>query len=538
MFNNPALDGTRPDLAEQAQEIFRRKMGLVMPPPALPVNAPNAAAPAPSLAPPSSAAPAIRPPSDNQQELTRLTAPPQPGAIERIGAGGESKGMMPNPLSHTKADTGLSGIGQIKHGAARVPLQILDAVGSMFVPSLMAGLPGTQLHHQMLVSNAAGNVNQEQNTANAEARRNVEAAQVQNLASETEARENPKPPAPQYSPLPTAGGISRFEHHSGTAEPLMVNGEQAQPPTRDTKTDIHEMYSEAVQDALKRGVKPAEDPKVQQLAQAIQDAGRPPAEKVPGRQDKAIALEQKRRMGQALTPEESAFIQAYEHDVKINKTDPQVARAEVFVQGKELPTIDTHNNNALVYVNPNDINKANRETPGRYVPAGAGGPALTKTALLEDIRGNVQQVRNTLSQMPDFDTMDKAKIAVALRSRDPKGSISALISGSAAGSMTPQQQEYLINVTNLIENAMAMRTVLGAGQGSEDLRSAIMATIPGPATPSKAYALQQLNTFEKVLDRLGRGVPKVPLRTDVNGGGEGAQGGGVRKYNPATGKLE
>ena len=42
-----------------------------------------------------------------------------------------------------------------------------------------------------------------------------------------------------------------------------------------------------------------------------------------------------------------------------------------------------------------------------------------------------------------------------------------------------------------------------------------MATIPGPATPNKAYASKQLDTFEKVLNRLERGVPKVPLRTDT-----------------------
>jgi hypothetical protein len=241
----------------------------------------------------------------------------------------------------------------------------------------------------------------------------------------------------------------------------------------------------------------------------------PPAVKEPARDDKAIAIMQKPENER--TPDEVAYLKGYDAWVKKTKVEPGVVRIEALGETRG-PTalLDTKNGNAPILMNWNDYNHAIKAEPGRYIPAGTAVPALNKTALLEDIRGNVQQVRNSLGAMPDFGTMDKGKIALALRSRDPRGAISALISGGAAGALTPAQQDYLINTTNLIENAMAMRSVLGAGQGSEDLRSAIMATIPGPATPNKAYALQQLKVFERVLDRLGRGVPKVPLRTDIN----------------------
>jgi hypothetical protein len=188
--------------------------------------------------------------------------------------------------------------------------------------------------------------------------------------------------------------------------------------------------------------------------------------------------------------------------------------------------LDTQNGNSPAFLNAADINTANKQQPGRYMPAGPAAPALQKTALIEDIRGNVQAVRGNLQAMPDFNGMDKAKIALALRSRDPRGSISALISGGAAGALNPAQQDYLVNTALLIENAMAMRSVLGAGQGSEDLRSAIQATIPGPTTPNREYALKQLGQFEKVLNRLERGVPKVQLRNDVGAGQGGGQRGG------------
>ena len=58
---------------------------------------------------------------------------------------------------------------------------------------------------------------------------------------------------------------------------------------------------------------------------------------------------------------------------------------------------------------------------------------------------------------------------------------------------------------------MAMRSVLGAGQGSEGLKNAIVATLPGPRTPTREYAAKQLDAFERALDRLSRSIPKVKL---------------------------
>jgi hypothetical protein len=216
-----------------------------------------------------------------------------------------------------------------------------------------------------------------------------------------------------------------------------------------------------------------------------------------------------------------------------SKTTPEssvtagVLRMMALSQTRPVQVLDSKNGNAPVTINMDDLNRANLQEPGRFISAGAGVPALNKEALLSDIRGGAQQVRDSLTKMPDFNMADKAKIALALRSRDPRGTVGALISGGALSSMNPDQQEYLVNVTNLVENAMAMRSVLGAGQGSDDLRDAIKAVIPGPATPNKAYALKQLDVFGKTLDRLERGVPQVPLR----GNEPQAAGGGSPNPN-------
>jgi hypothetical protein len=199
--------------------------------------------------------------------------------------------------------------------------------------------------------------------------------------------------------------------------------------------------------------------------------------------------------------------------------------------------LDTKNGNRPVSLNVAEINRANAEEPGRYIPAGPSIPALTQTGLIEDIRGGVQQVRNNLSQMTDadFNLLERSKIAVALRSRDPRSAMEPIINAAAAQHLSGPLQEYLINLLNLKENAMAMRAVLKAGQGSEDMRDAITAVIPGPMTISRQYGLKQLDTFERTLNRVERGVPKVPLRTDIPGAGEGGGGGTFSVTDPHGG---
>ncbi len=227
----------------------------------------------------------------------------------------------------------------------------------------------------------------------------------------------------------------------------------------------------------------------------------------------------------ALSPEEKSELQSHlalKSSAASSGTQATI-RLQGFLQGKEYPMLDTSQGNAPVMLTPADINAANAREPGRYIPSGPGTQALNKTALLEDIRGNITQTRESLSRIPEFDLATKGKIALALSNANSPGqaasSIQNLLSGAAAGSLSPEQQDYLINLTNLVENAMAMRSVLGAGQGSDELRNAIKAVIPGPRTPSNAYAGKQLEKFEATLNRLGRGIPSVPLRPELGQGG-------------------
>ena len=232
------------------------------------------------------------------------------------------------------------------------------------------------------------------------------------------------------------------------------------------------------------------------------------------RDDRAIAIMAKPKA--EWTDADKAYMQGYNQYVQMNKVAPGVMRMEVLGNMREYPGINPETLQPQ-YQTPNQIKAAQAAGGTGIMPGSIATGAMNKTALIEDIRGGVQQVRDSLKGMSDedFSIKDRALIAGALKSRDPRGAVTQLIGGQFKGSLSDKQQEYLINQANLVENAMAMRSVLGAGQGSEDLRNAIVNTIPGATTPSRKYALGQLDTFEKTLNRLERGIPQVPLRSQV-----------------------
>jgi hypothetical protein len=197
------------------------------------------------------------------------------------------------------------------------------------------------------------------------------------------------------------------------------------------------------------------------------------------------------------------------------KTQESTAAANVRVEGfaasRELPVMDTKNANALQYLSAADINTSNKNEPGRYVPAQQGMAAMKPIALLEDVRGNIQQTRDALNGLKsEFDPKTKARIAFALRSGDPAKSFDTLMTNLDIGAMPDDQQAYIQALASLAENSMSLRGITGGGN-AEDARSAIRAMLPSGNTPTRAYGLKQLDLLEKTVDRLRRGQPTVPL---------------------------
>lgn len=96
--------------------------------------------------------------------MTAPAAQPLPGRSAAPSSAAPPMSRFTSPAEDTlsSAQTKGSGIQQIQSPWARVPLQILDAIGSGLFPRLAAGIPGTQAHHQQVVSGLENQVGQEQ----------------------------------------------------------------------------------------------------------------------------------------------------------------------------------------------------------------------------------------------------------------------------------------------------------------------------------------------------------------------------------------
>ncbi len=201
-------------------------------------------------------------------------------------------------------------------------------------------------------------------------------------------------------------------------------------------------------------------------------------------------------------------------------TQRQVVRAEAFAKGRaewgQGTYIDTKDNNNLVTITKAQAILANDKTPGRYIDSMRADKPLTRTALIEDIRGSIDNTKMAVTGLQaDFNEATRLQLYKAVQSSDPATALNNVVSGQFGKSLTNDQLDYLASVNQLVEQSMAMRSVLGAGQSSDDLRRAIKATIPSAGSFSKDYAMKQLDQFEQVLNRVSRGVQRVPLRNDT-----------------------
>jgi hypothetical protein len=161
------------------------------------------------------------------------------------------------------------------------------------------------------------------------------------------------------------------------------------------------------------------------------------------------------------------------------------------VTGDELPQFMKDNPQAV------------QTTPGATVQA------MGRQALIGDIRRAANSVRTNLTVL-DAGTFDRAKLAAALA--DPNSTAGAFLQSYPRAAEDDKTQQFISDLYSLREQAMAMRSVLGAGQGSEDLRRAILQTLPGVGSPSSKFGEKQINNLLAALDTLEKGVPKAPQR--------------------------
>jgi len=369
-------------------------------------------------------------------------------------------------------------LGKVGHIASKVG----NIAGDILAPATTALIPGTDLNKQLeeksLISGKQRAEKAEEENKTAETENELRGAQTEEAKARTEAIKNP--------PEKNVANKIAFHYQTDDGKTLAVyeDGMTKELPPEKAK-ETAEKYPGLTADELAMFPPPSRDQfkTDAEFAQARANWGK----KV------------------------SDFKQHQKLQVGLASREPLQ---------KEFAALDTQNGNRPVYVTPQQM----AADPARYMPAPAGAQALGREALITDIKGSITNLQDSISRLDQgFTTTQRAALAAAIA--DPQGTMGQFIQSIAREPLSPAQQDYVIDLFQLREQAMAMRSVLGAGQGSEDLRRAIVQTLPGPGTPSADFGKKQLDRFMQVVNRLERGVPNAPLNTPKGPTGpEGATG--------------
>ncbi len=302
---------------------------------------------------------------------------------------------------HTKKDTGASGIGQIHNPFARIPLQILDAIGSTFFPALTEALPGTQYHHQQLVQSARAGVNEEQNVANEESKRALELAQGHHAEAEANASK-----ADQPHTLQTDKGIMQWN-----PETKRFDIPAGQPPVKEEEEGRTVTTDQGIMQwdpkTKTYGIKVGNAPEKEGTAEkTLQDADG--VWYHIGKDNTATPITVNGKPFQGKTGAEHTENAEQQFVDEFRKNNPKATVAEAqraFKKNEQLPPQTDRGQN---FIDPN-TNKLVRVEPGGAVPKGAltaaGENAVNTptaaTRTMSEAAPKVLDLVNRVSQLVD-----------------------------------------------------------------------------------------------------------------------------------------
>ncbi|MFZ3278760.1 MAG: hypothetical protein WA182_17815, partial [Candidatus Sulfotelmatobacter sp.] len=188
---------------------------------------------------------------------------------------------------------------------------------------------------------------------------------------------------------------------------------------------------------------------------------------------------------------------------QISEISPSVARGESYNKSKPVQALDA--NGVLRYMPAGEA-----EAQG-VAPAAQGSQVMSKQAQFKDIYSGLASARHAVAgigQEP-LDAPTIAKLTLATRETDPTIAHQAFDTILGSQNLTPAQQDFVIAIQQLNERALSLRNLAGMGNGSDQMRAAIRATLPSAKSGNPQIMLKQLDAVTNLVDNLYSGVPKI-----------------------------
>lgn len=165
-------------------------------------------------------------------------------------------------------------------------------------------------------------------------------------------------------------------------------------------------------------------------------------------------------------------------------------------------------------------------------PFTAGFSTMSRQAQFSEMTSASSKLRTSITQLrPEdaFNATQTALLHLAMRAPD-EGTLSTIVTNLGASGLNERQQEYVTWLTQMNERLLSLRNIAGMGQGAQDLRNAIQATLPNIASGQKSFALKKLDAVDQQIAMLYRGVPRMD--TQNPGGGKVVKWGRDANGNP------
>jgi hypothetical protein len=160
-----------------------------------------------------------------------------------------------------------------------------------------------------------------------------------------------------------------------------------------------------------------------------------------------------------------------------------------------------------------------KNLPSNAAPPAPAAKAEAQNAQFDEMQTASGTLRNAISKMEPLSPDNIAKLSVAMR--EGHGLAADQLKSAGFNSLSDAQKDFVIWATQLNERALSLRGVAGMGQGAQDLRQAIQATLPGAGSGDKKNMLKQLDAFDNQVKLLRKGVPKTPRVVKEESAGSG-----------------
>lgn len=401
-----------------------------------------------------------------------------------------------------------SGISQIKNPFFRTLARVGDIAGTMLFPAAPLLIPGTESHHQMLMNQQhnlieTGLKDEGDEAKNQETiqKADAEGKQPLKLTNDLEVwvQQNPGKPISEFWKAKTEAEGGKKSPDEQTFNYLVGT---LKLPQDEALKRLSEIKSE---------VKPDNKTQQEQAMEALLQKAFPGGTMDPKFMSDSEALAKGITDSANVDPTEKGKLMSYfifhpspasqGTSANIRGTALQEARIGAYYDSKT---------NTMISMNAKEFNEANRKEPGRFVDEGKAAPLRQKEAIFQDIYFNERQTREAIAALKNgFDIKQRAQIAFMLKSTDPHSALDSFFNSSVGKTLSEDQMMYITALASLQENALALRTISGLGQGSDELRSMILKTLPGAGTPNIEYANRQMDLFKNTVDRLHSGVIKA-----------------------------